>query len=130
MLLGTTGCTKYTPLAQSAGFHAEEGRQADPVMQRVSLSHGINMGDWHSRCVNREMDRSGRILMMEHAHRARLLSTYPEAAEKTLLLGMLSDCRGSDEVTDPYGQPQPHYRARFDRIHRCVTQLATLIAKT
>jgi protein-tyrosine-phosphatase len=110
---------------RSAGFHAEENRPADPVMRQIAAQSGIDLENWQSRCVDSNMvQNSDMILVMEHAHRERLLADFPWAGQKTLLLGMIPhDENGPEEIADPYGKAPEDYQASFSHLRRCTGAL-------
>ena len=112
----------------SAGFHAEQGRPADPLMCEVAAQAGLDMSGWQSRCVDGQMvEQADLVLVMEHAHRARLIEQHPASADKTLLLGMLPGCDADAEIADPYGQPPATYRRCFEQLQSCCAEIAELI---
>ncbi len=115
---------------RSAGFHAEQGRPADPVMLRIAAESGIDLSDSRSRCVDTVMvDQAELILVMEHAHRERLLATFPQVADRTLLLGMLPGVEGPDQIDDPYGNTPQVYRRCFERLQDSTDLLAEALTK-
>ncbi len=95
----------------SAGFHPEEGRPADPVMVEVAAEAGVDLGHWSSRRLSPELvGASDAILVMEHAHAARLNAEFPDTAGRTFLLGMAPSPDGpAGEIDDPYGKPRADY---------------------
>lgn len=111
---------------ESAGFHPKTGRPADPVMQKVAAAQGIDLSHCRSQQVNDDMlAQANLVLVMEHAHRERLLATFPQAADKTLLLGLLPDTGVNGEIADPYGQPVAQYEHCFAQLQACSRALAT-----
>lgn len=105
----------------SAGFHEEEGRPADPVMIEVAAEAGIDMRNWASKRVDQKLvSDSDIILVMEQRHYDQIVALYPNAAERTLLLGMAPNGSTMGEIADPYGKPRPEYE-------RCVGQVRASI---
>jgi len=120
---------KRTVKAISAGFHSVENRPADPVMCTIAKEADIDMSDWQSRRVSQQMvENSDLILVMEFAHRERLLKDYPEAGDKILLLGMVPENgNSSNEITDPYGHETKVYQQCFQQLSQCTSRLIKLI---
>lgn len=101
----------------SAGFHATEGRPADPAMRAVAVARGIDLEQWRSRTIgSRMVEDNDLILVMEFDHLRRLRDRFPAAADKCLLLGMVPGATSAPEIADPYGQSTEFYRACFDQI--------------
>ena len=101
---------------QSAGFHAPQGRPADPVMVEVARGLGLALGNWQSRTLSAEMVQSADlILAMEVTHLDRLLHDHPEARTRACLLDGMAPAA---EIPDPYGQA----RAVYDQVARRVCQ--------
>lgn len=94
----------------SAGFHAQEGRPADPVMVDAAAAAGVRLQPWSSRRVTAAMvDEADLILAMEAAHLDRLYAEHPRAKGKAFLLGALQPA-GSPEIPDPYGATPDTYQ--------------------
>jgi len=101
---------------QSAGFHAPQGRPADPVMVDVARGLGLDLGGWQSRTLSAEMVQGADlILAMEITHLDRLLRDHPEARARACLLDGTAPAA---EIPDPYGQARPVY----DQVARRVCQ--------
>jgi protein-tyrosine-phosphatase len=112
-----------TPLrVVSAGFHNESNRPADPMMVGLAASHGLNIDGWSSRRLTRTMlINSDIVFVMELSHIRRVREEFPEASEKTFLLGMASvDSSRTGEIEDPYGQERRVYERCLEQIFRCV----------
>lgn len=114
----------------SAGFHDKENRPADPVMCQIAAESGTDLQGWQSRKVTAEMvQQADLILVMEHGHRERLVADYPQAASRTLLLGMVPGCAHQDEIEDPYSEAESIYRSVFKQVDNSVTQLHQLLGR-
>jgi protein-tyrosine-phosphatase/predicted ATP-grasp superfamily ATP-dependent carboligase len=111
---------------RSAGLGAAPGREADAVAVRVAKELGVDLSGHRAQAVSRELvQQSDLIVMMEWEQRVRLLEEYPEAAAKTILLGVFDDDPEDDElnIVDPYGAPPPAYEACDRRIMDCAARL-------
>ncbi len=107
----------------SAGFHAEAGRPADPVMIEVAEKLGITLGDWHSHRLNKDMmEHSDIIFVMERQHYQRIANSYPAALPRTFLL----DPRG--DIDDPYGKSPEIYADCAQKVSACIERIALLLA--
>ena len=106
----------------SAGFHAQGGRPADPVMVATAAEQGIDLSAWQSTTVDAAMLASADlVLAMELPHIDRLLEEHPEASGKTFLLGGASATSGNDvEIIDPYGLSPDTYHAVCRQVIRSV----------
>jgi protein-tyrosine-phosphatase len=105
----------------SAGFHAQEGRSADPSMVDAAARHGIDLRSWRSRTLTAQMvEQADVILVMELAHIDRLLKQHPAARHKTFLLGASGIANHGIEIPDPYGQAAAVYAQVCQQVVDCV----------
>lgn len=106
----------------SAGFHAEAGRPADPVMVETAAQQDVDLSAWQSHSLDdATVDSAEIILAMELQHIDRLVSRYPEAEHKTFLLGAASATSpGEVEIIDPYGLSPDTYKAVCQQVIRSV----------
>ncbi len=113
---------------ESAGFHPQAGRPADPVMVEVAARHGHDLSGSRSRQLSAEMvDRAHLILAMEPAHLRRAAELFPDSASKAYLLGPAAPAAVSDgAIADPYGKPPQAYEQCFSQLDQCITVLARL----
>lgn len=102
----------------SAGFHPQDGRPADPIMVATAAARSIDLSQWRSHTLNAEMVASADlILAMEQAHIDRLLTHYPQAADKAFLLGAVgAGTVDRVEIPDPYGQAPSVYESVFRQV--------------
>lgn len=117
---------------QSAGFHREDNRPADPNMIRVARSRGFDMTGCRSKVLDKpKVDSADVIFVMEGQQYRRLISEYPHAKSKTFLLGSLSKQRFSDiDIADPYNRTMTEYENCFNRIQHAVEELSRIVAQT
>jgi protein-tyrosine-phosphatase len=88
--------------ALSAGFHQRDSRPADPRAVAAARTWGLDLSSHRSRTIDRElMSRADLVLVMDHANLAALAARYPDALEKTYLLGSL-DAEPDVEIADPF----------------------------
>lgn len=90
----------------SAGFHPSTGRQSPGFVLQAANSLGFDLTEHRSNCVDANMiDEADMILIMDLRNLSLLKRSFPRAAEKTLLLGMLLP-EPQLEIKDPYDNPE------------------------
>lgn len=107
---------------ESAGFHTDDNRPADPTMVEVAARTGMDLSRWRSRTLTPEMvHASDLILAMELDHLERLRARFPEARGKAFLLGARkAGIRTQAEIADPYGQSPSRYEQIFGEVTAAV----------
>ncbi|WP_133717331.1 arsenate reductase/protein-tyrosine-phosphatase family protein [Methylocaldum gracile] len=115
----------------SAGFHPEDNRPADPNMIKVARSHGFDMTGCRSKRLDKlKVDSADIIFVMEGQQYRRLVSEHPEAKDRTFLLGSLTKQQFSDiDIADPYNQAMSEYENCFNRIQHAVDELSRIIGQ-
>lgn len=115
---------------ESAGFHHEEGRPADPVMVEVAARLNVELGNSRSsRVTPRQLRDSDIIFVMEKDHYDKLLALDSSIADKVFLLGARSS--GVDrpmEIADPYGHAREVYLACCQQIMEAADYIKGVIA--
>ncbi len=115
---------------ESAGFHHEEGRPADPVMVEVAAQFDLELGNSRSTRVNEQQLRDSDIIfVMEKSHYDKLLALDSSIADKVFLLGARSS--GVDrpmEIADPYGHARDVYLACYRQIVEAADYIKGVIA--
>ncbi len=109
----------------SAGFHEEAARPADPNMVDVAARHSLNMENWASRYLDRDMvDRADIIFVMEKQHLERMRAAFPDAMQRTFLLGMANESSvPGGEIPDPYGRPLAAYENCYAQVSASVREI-------
>lgn len=109
----------------SAGVSALSGYPPDPGMVDFLHEQGKTTREHLSQPVTKELvDWADLILVMERYHRQKILDRWPEAGEKTRLLGeFLPDDNVVDDIIDPYGGSPYHYRLAQGQIGLAVQSL-------
>lgn len=114
--LGWTGIS-----VRSAGLSAVPGREADPLTARAAKEFGVDLWSHLAEGLSAQIVReSDLILVMEWAHRVRLLEAFPDARGKTVLLGMFDEDLRDLNIADPGHAPFERHRACQRRIMACV----------
>lgn len=86
----------------SAGFHPRSGRASPEHVVRAARVHAVDLADWSSREVTGRMVADADcIVVMDVSHLEKMQADFPEALERTTLLGLF-DRSGPVELIDPY----------------------------
>jgi protein-tyrosine phosphatase len=109
----------------SAGLTALPGSPASYNAIRVAQENSICLLKHEARLTTVELiDEADLILVMDKAQRQQVISRYPQASNKVLLLRRFARF-GSRErpIHDPYGINIEAYRFCFEDIKECVESL-------
>ncbi len=107
----------------SAGTGAPVGSTATPAAVEVMREVGLDLTRHRAQQLDPGMIRAADlILVMEHAHRNRVVELVPEATGRTRLL--LSFLGRDDEVDDPIGQPIEVYRRTLGQMAPALDRVA------
>ena len=88
---------------QSAGIGAVIDSPAEPLAQKVALSHGLDISSHRSRQVTMDMLKwADLILVMENGHKRELLYKYPWLEGKVFRYGESHQV----DIPDPYRRPE------------------------
>jgi protein-tyrosine-phosphatase len=120
---------KFDIIVTSAGFHKNEGRPADPIMSNIALEHGIDLSEHQSSALTNQLIKSSDVIFVMDAQQlTNIVSEFPNAREKTFLLGMLStDHSDGGEISDPYGKPIPTYQKCYRQVTSNIDSLYKMI---
>jgi protein-tyrosine phosphatase len=115
--------------ADSAGILALPGNSATHMAQRVAAEYHVDLCGHKAKSVSKDLVAgSDLILVMEKSQENSLLSLFPEASGKTLLIRHFalfgSRRRG---IADPYGLVYEAYRFCFLDIEDAVTGLVEFL---
>ena len=85
-------------------MHASPGREAHPWAQEAAADLGISLTQHRAKLLTREMvSRADCVFAMDFQNKAELLTLYPEAQEKILMLSAYAEGAWKDrEIPDPY----------------------------
>lgn len=110
-------------MAISMGTLNLVGRSASREAIEALRQIGVDLSDHRSQGLSIGLLRhADRVLVMEHAHRRRLLALDSVLADRIELLGQ-HDPAGPDEIDDPVDQPLPAFIATRDRLVRAIDGL-------
>jgi protein-tyrosine-phosphatase/predicted ATP-grasp superfamily ATP-dependent carboligase len=94
----------------SAGFHPREGRNAPDHVRRAAESAGLDLGQHRSRRVSaRDVERADLVLCMDVDNLEAVRREFPEAAQRTTLLGLMRSPPLLG-IPDPYSLPEQKVR--------------------
>ena len=113
----------------SAGLYAYPGNPPDPQMVDYLAEAGIAYEPHEAKgMTSQDVEWADRILVMEKDHARVIKKAWPEATNKTELLGKyISGDWAEDDVIDPYGKSPYHYRLAQSQISLAVQNLARWI---
>jgi protein-tyrosine-phosphatase len=118
-----------TVTVQSAGFHPEAGRPADPTMVAIARERGYDLSSVRSRVLDETMlNQADVVFVMEIEHLQRIKDGFPRGMNKIFLLG--GGCHRQFrqiEIPDPYGRDKNSYLNSFKMILESIQKLAVSI---
>ena len=118
-------------LVQSAGTCAADGMPASSGSLNAVRKLGLDLSRHRSQQFTRALaEESDLIIALTRDHYHQIISQFPFAREKTLLLGsfLTPDHDGGEDIADPIGEPDDIYLQTRDAIARAVSRLADYLA--
>ncbi len=111
----------------SAGFIGPD-RPSPPEAAAVARERGVDLGAHRSQLVADPLvAAAGLIVVMDPAQRRRIVRRSPGSRGSVVLLGDLDpEPITRRAIPDPVDRPPEVFRSTFDRIERCVQDLASL----
>ena len=101
-------------IVTSAGIAAMMGGRASPETVEVMARMDLDVADHSTQPLTEQLVRQADIiLVMTRAHREAILTGWPEAAQRTKLLG-----RDGSDVADPIGGPVEQYERCAEQIEK------------
>jgi len=106
----------------SAGLYAYPGTPPDPQMVDYLGKAGITCEPHEAKeMTGKDAEWADRILVMEKDHKRVIERAWPDAAAKMELLSKyLSGDWAEDDIIDPYGKSEYHYRLAQSQISLAV----------
>ena len=106
----------------SAGLAAVTGHPADPTATEVAAAHGVSLEGHVARQFNSVLGRnSDLILVMEPAHKARIVSMSPELTGKLMLFDQWSGATG---IQDPYRRSREFHEQTYLKLEAAAASWA------
>ena len=113
---------------ESAGFHQQEGRSCPDKMLRIGNSFGVDLSGHRSRRVTSEvLANADLVIAMDNENLACLRREFPEAAERTTLLGLFGN-PPAVAIADPYLADEELRQQICEQVRSSVEGLALWIA--
>ena len=108
---------------ESAGFHQREGRCCPDNIRRAAGDLGLEMSSFCSKRIGRaQLSKADLILVMDTQNYLQLQLEYPDAAKKTMFLGMFASSPALN-ITDPYGKSEEETAEVLSRIESAIMGL-------
>jgi protein-tyrosine phosphatase len=108
----------------SAGFLRHDGRASPARFVETARSFGVDLSAAHARRVSAAQIAGAQLIVcMDLDNLSRLAAEFPDALERTTLLGLF-DPDVPPEVRDPYTMPESETRAELERMLAAVDALA------
>jgi protein-tyrosine phosphatase len=114
----------------SAGLHAIPGKSADRRGVEAAGERGIDLSAHRATLLDeRIVDGADLLVVMDHLNVAEVVSRYPGAAHKVVLLGAFDPAWTPDPaIPDPYGGNLDAVRASYDRVAAAVEGLVARLS--
>jgi protein-tyrosine phosphatase len=116
----------------SAGLNAKPEKPADPRAVAAAAQFGVSLKEHHARALTAEMVvGSDVIFVMDFENEAVLLSRFPQAREKTFLLGGFATgpANKSVEIPDPYDGDLAEVSACYEQMEPHVREVARRLSQ-
>lgn len=114
----------------SAGLETTPGKEAHPLAIAVAEKYGLSLGEHSTTLLSRDhVDQSDLILVMEFAHRSRLIRFYPEARPKVFPLAYFGEKKWVD-IEDPYNGTIKDFETCYQIIRQSCDNLLQRIAES
>ena len=121
--------TRGEVLIRSAGFIGPD-RPASELAQKIAAQRAVDLGTHRSRLIDAaELTGTDLIVVMDAQQRNRIAKLIGRPRSQILVLGDLDPLPADRRaIQDPYGHPEDVFVRVFDRIDRCLAQLAGAIS--
>jgi len=115
----------------SAGIHAVVGREAHPRAVTVSHEIGVPLSQHRAQLLSPQLvSRADVIFVMDLQNMAEVLSLYPEAKEKVLMLSAYAEGpERNRDIKDPYIGDLDATRRCFAILQTCIRNLTLAVTK-
>ena len=120
---------------ESTGFYAEEGRISPPEAVRAARRFDVDLSDHRSHSVQSGGASTAgptreAVFVMEPGQRDRWLEVTHMPDPGVFVLGDFDpEAIETRRIRDPFGHPEEVFDAVYDRISRCVDEVAALWAE-
>ena len=102
----------------SAGIHALPGKSADPRGVRVAREHGLDLSGHRATQLDAKVVAAADLLVvMDYLNEAEVVSRYPEASSKVVLLGSFdAGFPVNPVIPDPFSGDLEAVRSSYGRV--------------
>ena len=115
----------------SAGLKTKQAAEPPLDARRAAATFGVSLNRHRPRSLTRELVVSHDVIVvMEPGHRDHICATYPEAADRVLLLALFDENATGLEryiIADPFGMAASVYQECYQRIERALNVLLPAI---
>ena len=112
---------------KSAGIYALDGGEMSENAKAVLQEENIYF-EHQSRAVTPEnLQWADLVLTMTAAHKALILSNYPQYAKKVYTLKEFTAPYSSKDISDPFGGDLQKYKQTYEELKHHIQQLQTQI---
>lgn len=113
----------------SAGFYPEAGRPSPEEARRAAARRDVDLGDHRSRVASPPAAGDDPLVVAMDAGQARRARrSWGTPRDRTLVLGDLDPSVPERRaILDPFGRPEEVFDEVFERIDRCVAELAAVL---
>ena len=116
------------PTARSGGFHVQGNRRTPPRISRLAKEFGVDLTGHRSSVVDSEaVEHATAIFVMDGQNTEDLLKVYPQARQKTWLLGSFGGVRAID---DPYLLPETEASASLRQVKQSIDVIVRCYASS
>lgn len=126
--------TTETVRIHSAGVCAQDGNPAHPDARGVAPRYGLSLAAHRAQQLDPAMVAAADLIfVMDRLNQVRMQQQFPEARQRTFLLGTLDPAgRFADDgqqIRDPYGEGPEAVADCFERLLPCVDALAEALSE-
>jgi protein-tyrosine-phosphatase len=113
---------------ESAGF-VGPGRPAPPEAVETAKARGVDLSSHRAKLLSLPIVRAADLVcVMDPSQQREVCAQYRRSRERVLVLGDLDPLPSSVRtIRDPFDEPKAVYISTYDRIDRCVAQLARIV---
>lgn len=108
---------------KSAGIYALDGSDASENTKRVLEEQGLANNHQAALLNESLVNWPSYILTMTKSHKEVIISTFPNAAEKTFTLKEFAGVVGDNDIIDPFGGPIEVYRSTFNEMSEMISKM-------
>lgn len=125
-LKSKTQTSSFSLEVGSAGVYSQGGRPAYPYAKMAARKFGVSLKNHRSRVLTGSLVRSSGVILCMGTEEFKVVrKKFPDARNKTFLLGRLYGGGRRISIADPWGKGVEVYEDVFRVIKECVDSLCT-----